>query len=115
MNIFLQVLLAFYIVFIGFIGSFAVYFSLSFELDEETEFSIFTWKGVFNLAFAHEVAVYRFIKEYINKIGIAIIMVLWTAICLPINIVAFAFILLAEIIRGIVIVFLKIFEKKIAT
>jgi hypothetical protein len=112
MDIVLQVLLAFYIVFIGFIGSFAVYISLGEELDEETEFSIFTWKGVFNLTFAYEVAIYRFIKEYINKIGIAIIMVLWTAICLPINIVAFAFILLGEIIRGIVIVFLKLFGRK---
>lgn len=112
MDIFLQILLAFYIVFIGFIGSFAVYIFLGEELDEETEFSIFTWKGVFNLTFAYEVAVYRLIKDYLNKIGIAIIMVLWTIICLPINIVAFAFILLEEIIRGIVIVFLKLFGRK---
>ena len=112
MDIVFQGLLAFYILFIGVLGSIVAYLSLGYELDEETEFSIYTWKGVFNLAFAHEVAVYRFIKEYINKIGIAIIMVLWTAICLPINIVAFAFILLEEIIRGIVIVFLKLFGRK---
>lgn len=112
MDIFLQGLLAFYIIFIGFAGSFAVYMFLGEELDEETEFSIFTWKGVFNLTFAHEVAVFRFIQDYVNKIGIAIIMVLWTAICLPINIVAFAFILLGEIIRGIMFVFLKLFGRK---
>ena len=112
MDIVLRVLLVFYIIFIGIAGSLAVYLSLATELDEETEFSIFTWKGVFNLTFAHEVAVFRFIQDYLNKIGVAIIMVLWTAICLPINIVAFAFILLGEIIRGIVIVFLKIFGKK---
>lgn len=112
MNILLQILLTFYIVFIGVVGSLVVYLHLSDELDEETEFSIFTWKGVFNLTFAYEVSVYRFIKNYLNKIGMGIIMVLWTAICLPLNIIAFAFILLGEIIRGIVIVFLKLFGKK---
>ena len=108
MDIVLQGLLAFYIVFIVFIGSLIVYLSLS----EEHEFSIFSWNGVFNLTFAHEVAVYRFIKNYLNKIGIAIVMTLCTAICFPINIVAFAFILLGEIIRGILIVFLKLFGKR---
>jgi hypothetical protein len=112
MDIVLQGLLAFYILFIGFMVGLAVYLSLGQELDEETEFSIFTWKGVFNLTFAHEVAVYRLIKDYLNKIGVAIVMTLWTAICLPINIVAFAVILLGEIIRGIVIVFLKLFGRK---
>lgn len=103
---------AFYVVFIGFIGSFIVYLTLGEELDEETEFSIFTWKGVFNLTFAHEVAVYRFIEDYLNKIGIGIIMTLWTAICIPINVVVFAIILIAELIRLLVVIFLKIFGVK---
>lgn len=109
---FLGFIPAFYVVFIGFFGSFIVYITLGDELDEETEFSIFTWKGVFNLTFAHEVAVYRFIEDYVNKIGVAIIMTLWTAICLPINVVAFAFILIGEIIRLIVVLFLKIFGRR---
>ena len=112
MGIVLQGLLAFYILFIGVVVSLVVYLSLANELYEETEFSIFTWKGVFNLTFAHEVAVFRFIQDYVNKIGIAIVMTLWTAICLPINIVAFAAILLGETIRGIIIIFLKLFGQR---
>lgn len=112
MDIILSIFSGIYIVFICFEGSFLSYISLAYKLDEESEFSIFTLKGVFNLTFANEVAVYLLIKEYINKIGIAVIMVLWTAICLPINIVAFAFILLGEIISGFVLVFLKLFGKR---
>lgn len=111
MSFWLQVGIAFY-TFFGFISFYVVYLYLGCTLDGETEFSIYTWKGVFNLTFAHEVAVYPLIKDYLNKIGIVIVMFLWTAICLPINIVAFAFILLGEIIRGIVIVFIKLFGER---
>lgn len=104
MDIFLPIFVLFYSIFI--------LMSVVFWFPQDNEICISTWKGVFNLTFAHEVAVYRFIKDYLNKIGIAIVMTLWTAICLPINIVAFVLILLCKIIRVIVIVFLKLFGKR---
>lgn len=97
-----------------FVLAYGIFFlmSVAFCVPDDNEICISTWKGVFNLTFAHEVAVYRFIKNYLNKIGIAIVMTLWTIICLPINIFAFALILLCKIIRSIVILFLKIFSKR---
>lgn len=104
MDIFLPIFILFY-------GIFIIISVAFFDLNDN-EICISTWKDVFNLTFFHEVVVYRFIKNHLNKIGIAIVMTLWTAICLPINIVTFAFILLAEIIRGIVVAFLKLFGKR---
>ena len=97
-----------------FVLAYGIFFlmSVAFCVPDDNEICISTWKGVFNLTFAQEVSLYRFIKNYLNKIGIAIVMTLWTAICLPINIVAFVLILLCEIIRGIVILFLKMFGKR---
>lgn len=97
-----------------FVLAYGIFFLMSvvFFVPDDDEICISTWKGIFNLTFVHEVVVYRFIKNHINKIGIAIVMTLWTAICLPINIVAFVLILLCEIIRGIVILFLKMFGKR---
>lgn len=97
-----------------FVLAYGIFFlmSVAFCIPDDNEICISTWKGVFNLTFAHEVAVYRFIKNYLNKVGIAIVMTLWTAICFPLNIVAFALILLCKIIMRIMIVFLKLFGKR---
>lgn len=105
MDIILCFVFGFYIIF-AWISSLAVYISANFEV------GIFSWKEIFNLIFAHEIVIYNEIKETLNKVGVAIIMTLWTAICLPINIVVLVFALLSEIIRCIVIVFLKLFRKR---